>query len=810
MDAFLSPDPRLVWGLYQRGLALILLISFTSIAFQIVPAVGDRSIVPIRQRFERLRKDFPTWKRFLYFPTLLWLSQRNGFLRSIPIIGILAALAVIYGGPHSIAALAICYVCYLSLDIAMALVLPWDTLLFEATVLSLLLPTTEPLPSLAATEAPAPILTWAFRLLVFRVMFGFGKQKFLGSRKQDLMYLKGFFINQPLLSPGGWYAHKLPDWFLKLAVLYMFFVEIPAPFFAFFPGVLSFVLAASTIFLMAGIQATGNFGYFSVLTMIVAIPLFDNTTPGELDVLHLFAAGQPLFVNAFVLVHTLAATITFPFNSWLAQGWHLWAFWYQLPRAVQPVLGFFRWLHPFRWVHPYGVFPPNNTPGVKITLLLEVTWDGEHWHEASFKYAPSNPNSAPHFVAPHHPRGEQAIIYDTFGMNYTSLMSTMISAWDPSAYCMRSPSPIFAQAVLRMKPSELFPGTELAQRTDPFKAARITTVMLEPLSIAEKRRTGAWWKRTYVGPHVPAQELDTEFNDYVLGAAELWHFDAIFWRRRSYLRPLMDRAAAGDGDPLEVCRLGAEAELSDDDVQRFWVEFVPMLAEVRHDFNTLPATLEAVDARFSRAERRALYRLLGRFALMLVVKLEPHYLHQGLSPEIPVRTYFHLWLLANHVLGGGKEAYLRALAEPLSVIEEVPRLTTETGLYPLAVFRSSELTFDAQKMRLLEQYFYPHDQAEKRRLDEQLKTEEMSGLSPLEHKLVGLMRKVSGMYSLMPFIRASFRGPAFDKGYPELYPRFGEKPSGEVVIEAYAVPDPSLELAPDLKSVPTDPTTGTS
>src|SRR5262249_47575218 len=156
---------------------LILLISFTSLSFQVMPAIGSESILPIRRRLAKLAHDFPTWRRFFYFPTLLWLSQANWFLRTITTAGWLAAAAVIVGGPWSLWALATCYVCYLSLDLALALVLPWDTLLFETTVLCLFLPPTQMLPSLEAAAAPAPALTWAFRLLFFRVMFGFGKQK---------------------------------------------------------------------------------------------------------------------------------------------------------------------------------------------------------------------------------------------------------------------------------------------------------------------------------------------------------------------------------------------------------------------------------------------------------------------------------------------------------------------------------------------------------------------------------------------------------------------------------------------------------
>jgi hypothetical protein len=35
-------------------------------------------------------------------------------------------------------------------------------------------------------------------------------------------------------------------------------------------------------------------------------------------------------------------------------------------------------------------------------------------------------------------------------------------------------------------------------------------------------------------------------------------------------------------------------------------------------------------------------------------------------------------------------------------------------------------------------------------------------------------------------MRASFKGPRFDRGFPELWPSFQQLDSGEVVVRAYA------------------------
>ena len=339
--SILELRPEFVWGLFTRGLGLILLISFASLIGQVKLGAGRAGGLPVAIRLAKMRRDFPTWRRFYYFPTLLWLNDSDAMLQLLAAVGIASSAYVVYGGPYSFAALVSCYVAYLSLDMAVGLIFPWDSLLFEATVLGLFLPATHSLPDVSSVSAPAPALTWVYRLLLFRVMFGFGKQKFIGSTSKDLAYLKGFLIAQPLPSPLGWYAHKLPTILLKPLVLFMFFAEIPAPFLGMIPGWPSVVSAASTVFLMIGIQAMGSFGYFSLLTIVACIPLFDNVTPMKLHLGELFATGAPIFTNAFLVFHTLSACVAFLFNSWIGQSWHLWSAWYRLPRIWQLPFDFF-------------------------------------------------------------------------------------------------------------------------------------------------------------------------------------------------------------------------------------------------------------------------------------------------------------------------------------------------------------------------------------------------------------------------------------------------------------------------------------
>ncbi len=793
-DWLASLRPELVWGLFTRALGLVLLISFASLAGQIVLGSGRGGGLPVALRLRKIRRDFPTWRRFVYFPTLLWVNDSDAMLRALACTGLLAAAALVYGGAFSFWAILVCYVCYLSLDLAIGLIFPWDCLMFECVILALFIPPTHSLPNLSAVAAPAPALAWAYRLLVFRVMFGFGKQKFLGSTSKDLSYLKGFLLSQPLPSPLGWYAQKLPTKLLKPAVLFMFFAEIPAPFFVFVPGPLSVVCAAVTTLLMIGIHLMGSFGYFSVLTIAACIPLLDNVTPTHLHIAGMFAAGAPVVVNAFVVVHTVSCCFAFLFNSWIGQSWHLWSAWYRLPEILQLPLRFFRLLHPFRWLHPYGVFPPHTSPDVKMSLLAEVSWDEKEWHELVFHFSPTHPKSPPKFVAPHHPRGDQAVIYETFGMNPTSLISSIVGPWDPYSYGSRPGADVLLQRILEGHGLDFLKSEALESHPEPPKVARVSTIMLESVSVKEHFDTGDWWKRTYVGPHAPPRGFDPHFWEDFLPEPEQWHFDAIFWRRRSKLSVLMQRSVARREDPMDLALIEG-GDLTGEDVRRFWDEFLPMLArEERVTFESLPDVVARVRERFGRRDLRALSRLLGRFSMLLVARLEPHYLGRW-KATIPARNYFELWMVTHHVIAEGRDDYLATMAEPLSVIARLPEMTPESGLYLLSIFRFESMTFEAQKLRLITAYASPHEEEEKRRLEEGV------NLTPTERKLARLAESFSGFFCVMPAIRRGFKGPRFDRGYPELYPSFRQLESGEVQIREYAKAPEGVTLPASTRSV---------
>ena len=285
-----------------------------------------------------------------------------------------------YRDPVDAAAL----VALLSIDAVHALVYPWDSLLLEALWLAALaLP---PLPpaweALAARAPPLPLAAFAFRLLSARLLLGFGALKFAGAGRGDHGYIGHFLIAQPIVSPLGVWAHgALPQWATRALLAGMFVVEVPLPLAALAApaawGGVRLLFVVATVGLMAGIQATGNFGYFNLLTAVLVLShayhgasLFDTSVTA-----HVLDSLPHAVLHALALLYFLPAIIfALPLNSWVNLAWTHWAG----LRLLQPtwlldtIPAALRALSQARAVAAYGVFPPHAFPGQRWVVQYEV------------------------------------------------------------------------------------------------------------------------------------------------------------------------------------------------------------------------------------------------------------------------------------------------------------------------------------------------------------------------------------------------------------------------------------------------------
>ena len=89
------------------------------------------------------------------------------------------------------------------------------------------------------------------------------------------------FETQPLPLWTGWYLHQLPDTLLKLATGGMFVAELILPLAILTPAnwrKLRLVTCAGLTFLQVAIGATGNYGFFSLLSILLCFTLIDDKT----------------------------------------------------------------------------------------------------------------------------------------------------------------------------------------------------------------------------------------------------------------------------------------------------------------------------------------------------------------------------------------------------------------------------------------------------------------------------------------------------------------------------------------------------
>jgi hypothetical protein len=769
--------PELTWGLLSRGTGLVFLISFWSFSLQIIPIAGRTGIAPIQNLLRAVERDFPTWKRFAYLPSLLWLDDSDRTLRALCLMGCLLSASIVVGGPHVPWAFAGCYVIYLSFDRPLTLVYPWDCLLFEASFWAMFLPATRVLPALGTISAPLPAVAWAYRLLVFRVMLGFGKNKFFGSRPEDSGFLQGFLVSQPLPTRLGWLAQKLPLAGHKLGLLVMFVVEIPLSFAVFAPGPWSALAALLTMGLMVAIWLTGNFGYFNIAVIVLALSWFDSESALRLTRMPFFVAGWPGFVNGLFVVHCVFAALGFSLNTFSASTWHMWSPWLRIRRRwlAWPIV-WARATFPFRAVHAYGVFPSQAGPAARFTLVLEASWDDETWHELSFRYWPTQERSAPKWCAPHHERFDQAVVYEAVGLNEQSVFRGIAGRFDPYSCNTSIPLLLMHRLLAGTDAScERFYDRSLPRQLGAPRVVRVRTHLLEPTSLAELRKNGRYWTRELAGPHLPPLRLHDGFWDAPPAPPELWHFEDRLWLARSRVGDLMRESERGAAADTLVRR--AAPELTDEDIDAFWKQFVPSIPPgLRSSWQGLRAHVERYREQYDGSRLYRFERIANLYALMLFARLEPLYLDQGIAPlfgkvtpSLDVKSNYHLHLLTHQIVAEGRARYDEMLEEPRRACGYAAGLNLYASQIFHALLRYEKLVYQSQKLRLIDLGLKMPGRSQPSEKQRQSR-----------ERGIAMLTRAFGAIEVAAFLTGEFTHEEDVLDTPERWPNYRVLPSGHV------------------------------
>jgi Lipase maturation factor len=697
------PAPELVWGLIPRFIGLIYMIAFGAIAQQLPGLIGSRGLGSVQRRLEHAKRDFPGLRRFFDVPTVFWLWNSDTAVRMVPWIGVAVGAFCVYGGPYAFYAHALAWLLWLSLEPAV-LIFPWDTMLQEAGFLALFLPAVEPLPDLQASALPWPSVAFLFRWFVLRLMLGFAKVKFIGTTKQDILYLRGFFVWAPSPTPLAWFAHHLPAGVLRLMLYFMFVAEAIAPLLGLFAGPLRLVSFALLFGLMIGIQATGNWGFFNIGYVLLMTCLLDvdssifdlasepwATRFWEWPSLALHAALVPMF-----LVSVLYLVLSESWTTRTSVHWPLDRYTWNR-RWLRAILAFLRALAPFRIINGYGVFPPQSVAPLRYGMLFEGSHDGVSWKAYGLRHMPTRPHDRARIIAPYHPRIDMATIYAGDCMFDASFFGSMIGDGTPYAcYTRTSWLERLCQRIMEREPSVM-----RLIGADPFpdgppRLMRVSLTGMTPTHPNVRRATGELWHVQRLGVIVPACEKDSFAEDVSIPEPEVFHPDWVGYKRRSAPLRALQAAFEAGADPDQAVL--AHSDLTAEDVRLFWQEFVPAARRNGQDFVLFPARAAELAERFGRRQLVRFERVLERFAWLLRVRTERHQFADA-EPKLPIESNFRYHMFLQELVMDGAQAYRAYLGSVERVVERLATSNDPDQIWALAMLRPTQMAAHVLFMR---------------------------------------------------------------------------------------------------------------
>ena len=508
-----SPNRLLPRWLFLRALGAVYFSAFFSLVFQIRGLMGPAGILPVADYLHAVAQSLANWQRFWYAPTLLWFASGPLMLSALCWAGIVASLLLVLNlWPRGM--LVICFVCFLSFVSAAQDFSGYqsDGMLLEAGFISCFFAPPGLHPGWGGTHpasrASLLLLEWEW----FRIYFESGVVKLLSGDPEwrNFTAMDEYYQNGPLPTWIGWYVQHLPHWFHAATAHATLSLELGLVWMLFLPRrwrtACFFIVTAWQI----GVILTANYTFLNYLVLAMGVLLLDdrfalNTLPRK---------GKSRFIAA-TSSRTVASTPRLSgWNEKLRRSWAAaklsmsavllaWVFYatttelvwmfVRMPLPASPVVA----LEPFRIANRYGLFAVM-TRG-RYEIEFQGSRDGQEWMAYPFRYKPQELNQRPRIYAPYQPRFDWNLWFASLGSwrEYPIVTST--------AVCLLSND----KDVLA-----LFAGSSFSQQ--PPRQIRIVLWQYWFTTMEEKRISGMWWRRQWLGLYAPTLERDQKGNIKVI------------------------------------------------------------------------------------------------------------------------------------------------------------------------------------------------------------------------------------------------------------------------------------------------------
>ena len=450
---------ELTEALFLRLLGLIYITAFGSLWPQIEGLAGSNGIVPAAQVMPAMQRALGT-RAFFDVPTLFWFGISNAALVGFCIAGCVAGAALVIGF-FSRTAAALCFILYLSLVLVGQpfMGFQWDALLLESGFLALF--------------AGTPWLVWAYRFLLFRLMFESGAVKLLSHDPnwRNLHAMRFHFMTQPLPNPVAYYAYRLPPGILDWCTAATLVIELICPFLLFAPKRIRYVGVALLVFLQLLIILTGNYAFFNLLALALCLWAFDDRIFIPLAG---FLRWRVSPVHHLILRRALGVALASLIFIGALQVIDMFA-----PGGARPARSLLGFIAPFEIVNPYGLFAVMTT--TRPEIIIEGSDDQLSWREYSFKYKPGELHRGLPLVAPHQPRLDWQMWFAALGTydqnTWVGGLMYRLMTGDETVIRLLNPPPF----------------------SKPPHYMRALLYDYQFTTPAERARTGAVWQRKLLG-----------------------------------------------------------------------------------------------------------------------------------------------------------------------------------------------------------------------------------------------------------------------------------------------------------------------
>jgi lipase maturation factor 1 len=490
--------------IFLRAFGLIYFSAFFSLLFQIRGLIGPEGILPAGPYLQAIAQSLRHVERIWYAPTLFWFTSSSHMLVAICWIGMIASLLVAVNfWPRGM--LLICFVCFLAFVSAAQDFSSYqsDGMLLEAGFISFFFAPPDFRPGLGRSHPPSRasmfLLLWEW----LRIYFQSGAVKLLSGDPQwrNFTAMDEYYQNGPLPTWIGWYVQHLPHWFHAFATGATLVMELGLIWLAFFPRrwriALFFIVTAWQI----PVILTANYTFLNYLVLLLGVLLLDD---------RFFAGLSAKLGGRFKIADQLQETpqkATQELPEWkrmfrtiklsLASAMLLWIFYattvelvwmfWRIPLPTSPVAA----LEPFRIANQYGLFAVM-TRG-RYEIEFQGSQDGQNWTPYKFRFKPQELNQAPGIYAPYQPRFDWNLWFASLG------------SWREY--------PIVANTEIRLLSNDsdvlaLFAGNPFPQAPPQYVRAILWQYWFT--TMAEKRLTGAWWRRELLGLYAPELALAPE------------------------------------------------------------------------------------------------------------------------------------------------------------------------------------------------------------------------------------------------------------------------------------------------------------